>query len=117
MRKTIFCGIVASLVLSVAHNAFAGHTGSVGGTVFEADGRPSPGAEVVIERSNGSAPVAVKTDAQGRFLFRFVLAGYYDIRASRGQAATLWKHNLMVHGGKETAIDLRLRPIHQKSPN
>jgi hypothetical protein len=115
VRKTIFCVLVASFVLSVAHAAAGGHTGSVGGIVFAANGIPSAGAEVIIERSDGSAPVAAKTDAEGRFLFKFVLAGYYDIRASRGAAATAWKHNIMVHVGKETTIALYLRPIRPES--
>lgn len=111
MRKAMFCLLVASFVLGAAHTAAGSHTGSVGGTVLEPNGRPAAGAQVVIERSDGSAPVAAKTDAQGRFLFKFLLPGYYDIRASRGATATVWKHNIMVHTDKETAIDLRLRPI------
>lgn len=111
MRKITFCLVAASLVLSIAHKAAAGHTGSVVGTVFTVNGKPAAGAEVIIERSDGSAPVAVKSDAEGRFLFKFVFAGYYDIRASRQKSATAWKHNIMVHAGKRTAIDLHLRPI------
>jgi protocatechuate 3,4-dioxygenase beta subunit len=111
MRRTVFCLLAASFVLA-ADAAARAHTGSVGGTVFDSNGRPSPNAEVLIERSDGSAPVATRTDSDGRFLFRFVLAGYYDVRASRGSTATIWKHNIMVHAGKETAVDLRLEPIH-----
>jgi hypothetical protein len=65
----------------------------------------------MIERSDGSAPVAVRTDSTGRYLFNFVLAGYYDIRASRGHTTTTWKHNVKVLSGRKTIIDLRLEPI------
>jgi hypothetical protein len=115
VRQTIFCVLVASVVLSAAHGAAGARTGSLGGTVFESNGRPAAGAQVMIERSDGSAPVAARTNAEGRFLFKFVLAGYYDIRASQGKAATLWKHNVMVHTGKETAVDLYLSPIRSGS--
>lgn len=115
MRTTILCVLMASFVLTASDTAARGRTGSVGGTVFEQNGRPAGGAEVVIERSDGSAPVAMPTNSEGRFLFKFVLAGYYDIRASQETAATVWKHNIMVHVGKETAIDLRLGPIRPAS--
>jgi hypothetical protein len=113
MRKTFLCMLAASLILA-AHAAARVPTGSVGGTVFSRNGTSAAGAEVMLERSDGSAPVAVKTDSSGRYLFKFVLPGYYDIRASRGSLATIWKHNVMVHAGKETAIDLRLEPAGQK---
>jgi hypothetical protein len=115
MRTPILCVLVASFVLTVGHTAARGRTGSIGGTVFQQNGRPAVGAEVMIERSDGSAPAAAQTNSEGRFLFKFVLAGYYDIRASRETATTAWKHNIMVHAGKETAIDLRLGPIRPES--
>jgi hypothetical protein len=113
MRKTLVCMLAASLILADA--AARVPTGSVGGTVFQRNGKPAAGAEVMLERSDGSAPSATRTDSSGRYLFKFLLAGYYDIRASRGGAATVWKHNVMVHVGKETAIDLRLEPVSSKS--
>ena len=116
MRKTLLCVLAASFILA-ADAAARVPTGSVGGTVFERNGTPAAGAEVMLERSDGSAPSAVKTDSSGRYLFKFVLAGYYDIRASRGTATTVWKHNVMVHVGKETAIDLRLEPTISKRNN
>ncbi len=115
MRRTILLVLVASFVLVVTDAAARGYTGTVGGMVLEGNGRPAAGAEVIIERSDGSAPRAARTNSNGRFLFKFVLAGFYDIRASRGSTTTVWKHNIMVHAGKETAIDLRLEPIQPKS--
>lgn len=113
MRGTTLWILVAFFVLSSGRAMAHGRTGSVGGTVFGPNGQPSAGAEVMIERSDGSAPVAVRTDSEGRFVFKFVLAGYYDIRASRGMAATAWEHNVMIHVGKETAINLHLHSIRQ----
>ncbi|MFZ0335653.1 MAG: carboxypeptidase-like regulatory domain-containing protein [Candidatus Acidiferrales bacterium] len=115
MRRTILLVLMASFALAVTDAAARGYTGTVGGVVLDGNGRPAPGAEVIIERSDGSAPVAARTNSNGRFLFKFVLAGFYDIRASRGSMATAWKHNVMVHAGKETAIDLRLEPIRPNS--
>ena len=110
MRNRLFCVLAVSFVL-IANAAARAHTGTVGGRVLGHDGRPAVGAQVIIERSDGTAPVAAKTDSSGRFLFRFVRSGLYDIRASQGSTATIWKHNVMVHSGKETALDLKLEPI------
>ncbi|MFZ0640405.1 MAG: carboxypeptidase-like regulatory domain-containing protein [Candidatus Acidiferrales bacterium] len=115
MRRTILFVLVALFAVVVTGAAARGYTGTVGGLVLEGNGRPAAGAEVIIERSDGSAPRAARTNTNGQFLFKFVLAGFYDIRASRGGTTTVWKHNIMVHAGKETAIDLRLEPIHPNS--
>ncbi len=115
MRRAILLVLMVSFALAVTDAAAHGYTGTVGGVVLDGNGRPAAGAEVIIERSDGSAPVAARTNSNGRFLFKFVLAGFYDIRASRGSMTTLWKHNVMVHAGKETAIDLRLEPIRSNS--
>lgn len=111
MRRIIFCVLAASFVLAVTDAAARIHTGMVEGVVLERNGKPAVGADVMIERSDGSAPVATRTDSEGRFLFRFVLSGLYDVRASRGSNATVWHHNIPVHVGKETVINLRLEPI------
>jgi hypothetical protein len=111
MRRTVFCVLAASFALAAADAAARVHTGTVGGTVLEHNGKPAAGAEVMIERSDGSAPVATRTDSKGKFLFKFILSGFYDIRASRGSSATVWRHNVMVHAGKETVVNLRLEPI------
>lgn len=114
MRKILLCALATSLALVTLYAHAGGRTGTVAGVVVERNGKPAPGAEVMIERSNGSAPVATRTDSNGRFLFKYVLSGLYDIRASRGTTATVWRHNVMVRRGKETEIELRLEPIESK---
>lgn len=111
MRRLIFLALTACLTLAASSAAAHVRTGKLTGVVLQRSGAPAAGAEVMIERSNGSAPVAVRTDSNGRYLFNFVLAGYYDIRASRGHTTTAWKHNIIVHSGRKTIVDLRLEPI------
>lgn len=113
MRKALCYMFVASLVF-LAHATAGVRTGTVGGVVLERSGKPASGADVIIERSDGSLPLAARTNANGRYLFKYVHAGLYDIRASRGRTATVWKHNILVHAGRETVIDLRLEPIRTK---
>lgn len=114
MRRTLLCLALALLALLTVHANASGRTGAVGGVVVERNGKPAPGAEVMIERSDGSRPVATRTNSSGRFLFKYVVSGLYDIRASRGATATVWRHNVMVRRGKETEIELRLEPIESK---
>lgn len=111
MRRAIFCVLMACLALAASGAAAHGRTGKLTGVVLQRSGTPAAGAEVMIERSDGSGPAAVRTDSNGRYLFNFVLAGYYDIRASRGHTTTAWKHNIIVHSGRKTIVDLRLEPI------
>lgn len=114
MRRTLLCMVIAVLASVTLHANASGRTGTVGGVVVERNGKPAVGAEVMIERSDGSRPVAVRTNSSGRFLFKYVVSGLYDIRASRGTSATVWRHNVMVRRGKETEIELRLEPIESK---
>lgn len=111
MRRLVSCALAASLALAASAASAHVRTGKLAGVVLGRSGAPAASAEVIIERSNGSAPVAVRTDSNGRFLFNFLAAGYYDIRASRGHTATAWKHNIIIHSGRKTIVDLRLEPI------
>jgi len=113
MRRIISCIFAASLLLASGAGA-RGPTRKLGGTVIAVNGRPAVGAQVMVERSDGTHPLVTRTDSHGRFLFKFVRPGLYDIRASDATAASVWKHNVVVHSRKETVVDLRL--IHIKKP-
>jgi len=107
MRRTIAFLFAASLLLATGVFARV-HTTEIGGTISAPNGRPAVGVQVMAERSDGSLPLATRTDSRGHFLFKFVPPGLYDIRASDRSAASVWKHNLVVHSRKETVVNLRL---------
>jgi hypothetical protein len=118
MRRTFLGVLTASLVLVAANAAARVHTGKLGGIILQRNGRPAAGIEVVLERSDGSAPVAVRTNSEGAFLFKYIRVGLYDVRAASGSTASTWKHNVMVHAGRETVLNLRLEPLHRTpAPN
>src|SRR5579863_1784421 len=116
MRRTFLGVLRASMVLVGANAAARVHTGKLGGIILQRDGRPAAGIEVVLERSDGSAPVAVRTNSEGAFLFRYIRVGLYDVRAGSRSTASTWKHNVMVHAGRETVLNLRLEPLHRTAP-
>lgn len=112
MRSTI-AYIFAAVFLCAGHVAARPRTGRLGGTILGVNGRPALRAQVMVERSDGSLPLAARTDSKGRYLFKFIPAGLYDIRASRATAASVWMHNVLVRSGKETNVNLRLKRIKQ----
>lgn len=114
MMRKIACLCAASLLLAACAVARV-HTTRIGGTISAPNGKPAAGVQVMVERSDGSLPLATRTDSQGHFLFKFVPAGLYDIRASDATAASVWKHNMVVDSRKETVVNLRLeRTRHPK---
>src|SRR5579872_1881693 len=89
MRK-IACLCATSLLLATCSVARV-HTTKIGGTISAPDGKPAVDVQVMVERSDGSLPLATHTDSHGHFLFKFVPPGLYDIRASDATAASVWK--------------------------
>ncbi|HEV2289350.1 MAG TPA: carboxypeptidase-like regulatory domain-containing protein [Candidatus Acidoferrales bacterium] len=110
MRRKITWALAISL-FAIASAAARPSTGRIAGVVLGANDRPVANADVVIERSDGSHPAATHTDAKGQYAVKFLVQGYYDIRASRGESASPWKHNVIVRWGQTTEVNLRLRRI------
>jgi len=104
----IACLCATSLLLLATCAVARVHTTEIGGTISAPNGKPAVNVQVMVERSDGSLPLATRTDSHGHFLFKFVPPGLYDIRASDATAASVWKHNLMVHSRKETVVNLQL---------
>ena len=114
MRRAIACVFVASLFLA-SGAAARRPMRRLGGTIIGTNGKPAVGVQVMVERSDGTLPLATRTDSHGRFLFKFVPPGLYDIRASDATDASVWKHNLVVRSRKETIVNLRLERIKQRN--
>lgn len=106
MRKIAYLCATSLLLASCAVARV--HTTEIGGTISAPNGKPAANVQVMVERSDGSLPLATHTDSHGHFLFKFVPPGLYDIRASDATAASVWKHNLIVHSRKETVVNLQL---------
>ncbi|MFZ0213685.1 MAG: carboxypeptidase-like regulatory domain-containing protein [Candidatus Acidiferrales bacterium] len=110
MRRKIACVLAISL-LATFNAVGRPYTGKIAGTVVGTNDRPVVDAQVIIERSDGSLPIATHTNSSGQYLVKSIPAGYYDIRASRGSTASVWKHNVIVKSGKITEVNLRLHHI------
>jgi hypothetical protein len=86
--------------------------GTVAGQMVDADGRPRPGVEVMLQsfdvttgqpRRNGSADVP--TDRQGRYVFLGVAPGLYLVRAALGGGAPRGRV-FEIASGERVSIDL-----------
>ena len=115
MRRSSFLIFAAAVMLLAFPAGARVRTGRLGGVILHANGKPAAGVAVVLERSDGSRPIATRTNVDGYFLFKYIRAGLYDVRASNGKQATVWKHNVMVHTGRETQLSLQLEPVHSKT--
>ena len=81
---------------------------TVDGTVTETDGTPVAGAKVVLQTSDGKSPRGARTNAKGRFVFRSLRHGLYDIRASRQKRSSEWVRNLVVRSNTIVTVTLVL---------
>ena len=113
MRKLLPFWIAVALLFSGQVLA-RGRTGTLAGTVIGTNGKPAANTAVMAERSDGRAPLATRTNSHGRYFFAFLPAGLYDVRASGRATASDWKHNVLVHPGRQTEVTLHLRRIKKR---
>ncbi len=88
MRKLSLILMFAFLGTAVALAAPA--PGTLQGTVVNAKGKPVASARVFVQRADGTAPRAVKTDAQGHFRTPLLNTGLYDVRAEAAGNWSAW---------------------------
>jgi hypothetical protein len=81
---------------------------TLSGVVIGPDDKPVPHASVSYQSSDGSAPHAVHTDAQGRFTITKLRTDNYDIRASAKGIFSDWYKNISVRSGRTKSLELRL---------
>lgn len=96
--------LVAALALTVPAAAFAADTGTLSGTVFDANGRGVPDAVVKISGAAVPAGRTAVTGANGTFRFEYLAAGEYDVSLESGAPATAPRH-AVVEVGKDTQVE------------
>jgi len=110
-RARILCGgfllFFLCILVSPAFSQRAARA-TLDGIVTEADGTPVAGAKVVLQTSDGKSPRGARTDAKGRFAFRSLRHGFYDVRASRDNRSSAWVRNLVVRSNTIVTVTLVL---------
>lgn len=98
--------IARVFVLFAAHNSFAATT-QLRGVIHDAQHRPLPGAEVVIEGVSVPQPVTVLSDQNGEFESQAVPPGSYTVSVSARGFQTL-QQKVEVQSGQNPVLHLQL---------
>ncbi|MGD1210522.1 MAG: carboxypeptidase-like regulatory domain-containing protein [Candidatus Acidiferrales bacterium] len=114
IRQTLFVLILATLGVTAGTSAKVA-TGTLAGTVLDAQGKPVADAVVTIQTSDGRQPHATRTDSKGRFEFKRFETGQYDLHAQSNGNFSEWAKRISVHSNKTTSITLRLPPAPSES--
>ena len=109
VRQALFVLVLGGLGVAAGANAKVA-TGTLAGTVLDAQGRPVAEAVVTIQTSDGRRPHATRTDSKGRFEFKRFEAGQYDLHAQSNGNFSEWAKRIAVRSNKTTSITLRLPP-------
>lgn len=96
-------------LILVGGNAWAATLGFQG-DVKGPDRKPVKGAEVRIQLKGAKAPAgSVKTDQQGRFIFKNLAVGEYSLSVSANGMATATVENLKTHPAGAVQVNFELK--------
>jgi outer membrane receptor for ferrienterochelin and colicin len=106
--RLLALGAVFSLVV-LAWGPASGQeatSGTIEGTVLDAQGAPLPGVTVILTSDQGTKTVT--TDATGSFRFAYLPAATYSVRASLQGFNTVERQNLDVRLGARVRVEITL---------
>jgi hypothetical protein len=101
--------LCATAAASLSTAARPRGVGTVGGQVLNAEGKPTVGAHVTLQNSEGGHLRVTDTNNQGRFWFASLPEGQYSVRASDGSRVSEWHRGVWVAPGEQTNVVLHLR--------
>jgi uncharacterized GH25 family protein len=107
VQRSLFVLVLAMVVVAAGASAKVA-TGTLAGTVVDAQGKPVAAAIVTIQTSDGRQPHAMRTDSKGRFEFKRFKAGQYDLHAQSNGNFSEWAKRISVRSNKTTSVTLRL---------
>ena len=106
---TVACVTAIALVTGSACLAqVAG--GTISGSVRDSSGRAIAGAQVAVKNSETAILRSIDADNDGIYTAPNLVAGTYQISASREGFATLVRSGILVTVGSEVVIDFKLNP-------
>ena len=106
---TVTCVTAIALVTGSACLAqVAG--GTISGSVRDSSGRAIAGAQVAVKNSKTAILRSIDTDSDGIYTAPNLVAGTYQISASKEGFATLVRSGVLVTVGSEEVIDFKLNP-------
>src|SRR6185503_13053046 len=98
MRRELIWAAVLALVSSGAVRAQETTTGTITGTVVDAQGAAVPGATVSVISAQGTKPFV--SDANGRFFAPYLTPGAYTVRVELTGFSPIEQKNIAVRLGQ-----------------
>lgn len=105
--KTRNLCVLLVLIAFLVPAAYADGTGSITGTVVDAEGSPLPGVSVTVSSLDGMSKRGY-TDAQGKFNIGGLAAGTYDVSVELSGFVAITKTDIAVAEGENT-IDFTMK--------
>jgi hypothetical protein len=108
--KTMKVLLALLLAIGLTTTAFAQRqTGSIAGTVHDADGSPLPGATVTAISPALMGDASFITSDRGTFRFPALPPGTYTLRIELPGFTTLMRQGVVVNVGKTTTVDVNMQ--------
>src|SRR5580704_8603384 len=108
-KKTIAC--VTAIVLATGSACLAQVAGgTISGSVIDSSGRAIAGAQVAVKNSETAILRSIDADNDGIYTAPNLMAGTYQISATKGGFATHVRSGVLVTVGSEDVIDFKLNP-------
>jgi carboxypeptidase family protein len=104
IRTTLRTAIAAMLALAIAAPALAQVTGTVLGSVKDAQGAVVPGATVTLVSAARGSTMEAQTNAQGDYVFPNVASGTYTVRVTMDGFRTVERPGVVVSPGDRLAV-------------
>src|SRR5262245_6573319 len=102
MRRQILWAVLLALASWGVATAQENTTGSIAGTVVDAQGAPVPGATVVVTSEQG--PKHFVTDSQGRFFAPYLPPGRYAVKVQLAGFSPIEQKNIDVRLGQRVEL-------------
>jgi Carboxypeptidase regulatory-like domain len=96
--------LCVALAVAAPRLAWAADTGTISGSVYDANGQPLAGATVKTFGANLPSGRIVVTGANGTFRFEYLLAGEYEVAIESGAAGAV-PRRVVVEVGRDTQVD------------
>lgn len=105
-RLRVQLAIAMTLLATLVAFAQQPTTGTLRGVVGDRDGKPLPGATVVVAGPTGER--GVQTDDQGQFEFRFLPTGTYRVKVEMASFSTIEIPEVVIGAGLTTRLPVTL---------
>ena len=108
MRKHCLLSVALLVLACGVMKSASPRGGTLKGAVVNGKGAPVKSAQVFWQAADGTNPHIMHTGSDGAFQITLQRDGLYDLRAESGGLWSEWERNVIVRGGADVSVNLRL---------